>query len=159
MTDFINWLGRFTVGALGIGAFAVVNAAVAWWWIGPQGSVPAGSTADYAVQPPEFPPGLEAATGVFALLLTIATVAVLGWATATRRLSARWWVVVPAVAAAGWTIGLIGRTMTAAVIGANIGAGLAVLVLGPIVVALLLWSAGWAAILVRRLTSSVVQVG
>ncbi|WP_306209805.1 hypothetical protein [Actinoplanes sp. RD1] len=151
MTNFLHWLGRFTVGALGIGAFTVVNATVAWWWIGPQGSVPPGTRADYAVQPPQIAPGVEAAAGVFGLLLAVATVAVLGWATVTRRISARWWLVVPAVAAAGWTIGLIGRTVTAAVIGANIGAGLAVLVLGPLAVALLLWSAVWAAILVRSM--------
>src|SRR5689334_22039588 len=104
MSNFMNWLGRFTTGALGIGAFAVVNAAVAWWWIGPQSSVPAGTRADYVVQPPQLPPGMEAAVGVFALLLAIATVAVLGWATVTRRISVRWWLVVPAVAGAGGTI-------------------------------------------------------
>ncbi|WP_305782435.1 hypothetical protein [Symbioplanes lichenis] len=151
MTDFINWLGRFTVGTLGIGAFTVVNATVAWWWIGPQGAVPAGPEAGYAVRPPQIAPGVEAAAGVFGLLLAVATVAVLGWATVTRRISPRWWLVVPAVAVAGGTIGLIGRAVTAPVAGANLGAGLAVLVLGPIAVALLLWSAGWTAILVRAM--------
>ena len=48
-----------------------------------------------------------------------------------------------AVAAAVTLSAVIGRTTEAEVIGANIGAGLAILFLGPMVAALLVWSLAW----------------
>ncbi len=137
------------IAVAAVAALSVVSTVAAWWLMGADTSVPA-DVADYAVQPPQFDPALETAAGVVALALVAGALALTGWATATRRVSRRWWLVVPAVVLAGSAVGFGFRVMTAPVIGANIGAGLVVMFLLPAAAALVVWALVWSLVLLRR---------
>ncbi|UWP80002.1 hypothetical protein [Dactylosporangium fulvum] len=78
------------------------------------------------------------------MVIVIAALLVLGWATRRQHLDPRWWRVLGPLLAAGVIVGYGWRVMTAGVIGANIGAGLVVLFAGPVVAALLLWSLAYS---------------
>jgi hypothetical protein len=62
----------------------------------------------------------------------------------------RWWEVIGPLVVAGLMVGVGWRVLTAGVVGANIGAGLALMTGGPVVAALLLWALVRALLLVRR---------
>lgn len=93
---------------------------------------------DYALRPPDLPAAVEQGIGVLSLVLALVSTAVL---TETWRrdppLPGFLSVLLPLVAV-GAMLGLAWRVMTAAVIGANIGAGLLFVVGTPMVIALLI---------------------
>lgn len=89
---------------------------------------------DYAVRPIAVPQGVEVAAGVAGLVLLALSVAVV------RRVP-RLWPVLACLVAAGLLAGVAYRVVTAGVIGANIGAGLAFFFGGPLVLLLLLAAA------------------
>lgn len=104
----------------------------------------APSELDYMVRPFAIPEGAETAIGAAAALLAAGAAVVLGRASrpGPDRFDGRWWEVIGPLLAAGLLVGAIWRTVTAGVIGANIGAGLALLLGGPVVAGLVLWSLG-----------------
>ncbi|MDX3077390.1 hypothetical protein ACIP98_15075 [Streptomyces sp. NPDC088354] len=113
------------------------------------------SELDYLVRPLDVPAGVETGLGVVAALLAVAAATVLGMASrpGPERFDGRWWQVLGPLVAAGALAGAGWRVVTAGVIGANIGAGLVILLGGPLVAALLAWSAGrglWLARARRR---------
>ncbi|MDX2702755.1 hypothetical protein PV350_07805 [Streptomyces sp. PA03-6a] len=99
---------------------------------------------DYLVRPFAIPEGAETAIGVAAAVLAAGAAVLLGRASrpGPDRFDGRWWEVIGPLLAAGLLAGAIWRTVTAGVIGANIGAGLAILLGGPVVAGLVLWSLG-----------------
>lgn len=99
---------------------------------------------DYLVRPFAIPEGAETAIGVAAAVLAAGAAVLLGRASrpGPDRFDGRWWEVIGPLLAAGLLAGAIWRTVTAGVIGANIGAGLAILLGGPAVAGLVLWSLG-----------------
>ncbi|TJZ55712.1 hypothetical protein FCH28_10370 [Streptomyces piniterrae] len=135
-------------------AAAVLAAAVpvaTWGLLGRhdhQGVPP--SELDHAVEPLDIPAGLEAAIGVVALLLVGACTALLVRASRRGTFDRRWWQVLGPLLVAGLVIGSGWRVLTAGVVGANIGAGLVIMIGGPVVAGLLLWAAGRGLWLARR---------
>ena len=113
------------------------------------------SELDYLVRPFGIPAGAETAIGAAAAVLAAGAAVLLGRASrpGPDRFDGRWWEVIGPLLAAGLLTGAIWRTVTAGVIGANIGAGLAMLLGGPLVAGLVLWSLGrglWLARARRR---------
>ncbi|MFJ4845097.1 hypothetical protein [Streptomyces sp. NPDC088733] len=114
------------------------------------------SELDYLVRPFDIPAGVETGLGVAAAVLAVAAATVLGLASrrpGPERFDGRWWQVLGPLVAAGALAGAGWRVVTAGGIGANIGAGLVILFGGPLVAALLAWSAGrglWLARAGRR---------
>ncbi|MEU1594496.1 hypothetical protein ABZ468_16905 [Streptomyces sp. NPDC005708] len=122
-----------------IAAFAVTLAApvLTWWSVGDL-SVHgyAAKDLDYAVQPPRLSPATESLLGALAL-----GVMAVGGATFVIGILRTWirrsWLAVLALlVVAGAVTGWAWRVMTAGVIGANIGAGIAVLLGGGAVLVL-----------------------
>jgi hypothetical protein len=143
MTTFARRAGTGAASLAAVAGFALVVAGSAWWQLGDLSEVPLSAEPDYAMRPPQIPAGVETAAGVGCLVVTVAVLGSLVWASARRRVTGRWWLVAAPTALAGYALGVIARVMTAGVIGANIGAGLAVMFIGPVVVVLLLWSVVW----------------
>ncbi len=121
----------------------------AWWLVGDLSTVPASMSPDYAFRPWPISPAAARAAGIGSLAVAGMAAAALGWAALRRRLDARWWAVLVPLLAAGFIAGTGWRVMTAGVIGANIGAGLVVLVGGPIVLGLLTWALAFSVHLSR----------
>jgi hypothetical protein len=110
----------------------------AWWIVGPQDSAGfAPADLDYAIRPFRITPAAERAVGAGSVVLAVVTALLLGWATLRRRFDPRWWRVLGALLIVGVLIGWSWRVLTAGVIGANIGAGMVILLIGPLVVFLL----------------------
>ena len=131
-------------GGTQLSAAAALVAAVpvaAWGLLGRQDAseVPA-SELDYAFRPFDVPDTTAAVIGAIALLLAAAGAALLVRDSRRGRLDRRWWQVLAPLAVAGLMLGVGWRIMTAGVIGANIGAGLAVFLGGPVVAGLVLWA-------------------
>lgn len=119
---------------------------VAWDLIGDQSEVAADfPDPDYAYRPFALPGSLGRGIEVAALVLLVAAIALLGYSTARRRMRLRWWWVIGIALGLGLLIGLTARVATARVIGANIGFGLALLVLGPVSLLLGLTACGLTA--------------
>lgn len=95
---------------------------------------PADGGLDYAVRPVEVSTAVVTAAGAVAMLALVVTAMI------TRRSRGARWVLVT-LAAAGAAVGLLYRTMTAGVIGANIGAGIAFFLVPPLVLVLLVTAA------------------
>ncbi|MGP4111582.1 hypothetical protein ACTWP5_11765 [Streptomyces sp. 4N509B] len=96
---------------------------------------------DYVVRPWDLPDGASVLLGGGATLTALGCAAVLVHATHAGRLHPRRWQVLVPLVLAGAALGAGWRVITAGTIGANIGAGLVILVGGPLVAGLLLWSA------------------
>jgi hypothetical protein len=108
------------------------------WFIGP-------TTVDdvhphYAMGPYPVPVALERIAAVSSLFLAIASVAALVWSWRTEPPRPGWASVVAPLVVVGAIIGLAYRALTAAVIGANIGAAIMVIFGTPVVVGLILVS-------------------
>jgi hypothetical protein len=89
---------------------------------------------DYMVRPVDLPTVLSVGIAVIAVVVFVGGLAVLLAATARRRFGPRGWFALALAVMAGFMAALLARMVTAAVIGANIGGGLAVMVFGPVVV-------------------------
>jgi hypothetical protein len=117
-------------------ALAVLAAPVAaWWLIGDQSeSRVAPRNRDYVARAPHVPSWIVATAGAVALLVLVAAAAVLLQAVRHRRIARGWIGVVGLLSFAGVLVALFGRIATAGVDGANIGAGLAMIVGGPVLI-------------------------
>ncbi|MBN0044935.1 hypothetical protein JS756_12615 [Streptomyces actuosus] len=98
------------------------------------------SELDHAFRPPDVADGTATVLGVVALVLGVLGAALLVRAGLRGSLDNRWWAVLGPLVAAGALAGVGLRILTAGVIGANIGAGLVILVGGPLIGGLLLWA-------------------
>lgn len=124
-------------------AAVLVTAApiAAWGLMGQQNATQLPpSQLDYAFRPWDMPHGLDTVLGAVSLLLAGAAAALLVRDTRRGRLDRRWWGVLAPLVVAGLLVGVGWRVMTAGVIGANIGAGLALFFGSPVVAGLLLWA-------------------
>lgn len=112
---------------------------VTWWLVGDQ-STTRPDNADYVLRPPfRLSHKATRAMGTGALVVTVAAAASLIGASASHSFDPSWWSVVGPLLLLGILLGLGWRVFTAGVIGANIGAGLFVFFVGPVILAL----AGW----------------
>ncbi|WP_433433394.1 hypothetical protein [Nonomuraea sp. CA-141351] len=118
---------------------------VVWWLLGDlSAAAPPGTELDHAVRPPAIDPWAERAAGIAAALVAAGTLALLVRASRRRRFDRRWWAALLPALAAGAIAGAGWRVVTAGTLGANIGAGLTILLGGPLVALLLLWALGWS---------------
>jgi len=118
-------------------------AAVTWWAVGDlsyTGPSSFGPGLDHLIPPPDISPAAEQLIGTVAAAAGAAACGVLLRPGSSPRKDLRWLAVVLPLLAAAVLLGWGWRVLTAGVIGANIGAGLAVAFGGPLVVAALLWS-------------------
>ncbi|WP_433389717.1 hypothetical protein [Micromonospora sp. KLBMP9576] len=123
-----------------------------WWLVGDltDDSIVAGETGvSHVIRPVSLGPVGDPLVGVLACVAVVVGLAWLVRATSKRRLDARWWWVLAPLVAAGVLVGLAGRVLTAGVVDANIGAGLALIVGGPVLLVLLTVAAA-AALHLRR---------
>ncbi|MBB1252372.1 hypothetical protein [Streptomyces alkaliterrae] len=127
----------------------LLTAPLALWWVVGQQTVDVPDP-DFAVAPLEIPPAAEALVGTFALLGAFASAAGLVYWTRERALDPDWWLVIGPLLGAGLTLALVHRVVTAEVIGANIGAGLAILLGLPFAAILTLVGSGYALYLLFR---------
>lgn len=109
-----------------------------------------GEPLDYAVEPVSLGAVGDRVLVIVATVVMVVSLAVLVRATVTRKLDPRWWSVLVPVILAGALLGLAWRIVTAGAIGANIGAGLVVLLGGPVLLVLLVVAAVQAVRLSRE---------
>lgn len=95
---------------------------------------------DYVIRPPDIPATVELALGALSAVLVAAATAALGWSWHRDPPDPGFLAVLLPLVALGAILGLAWRVLTAAVIGANIGAGLLVLFGGPFILGLLVWA-------------------
>ncbi|NJP34519.1 hypothetical protein [Micromonospora thermarum] len=118
-----------------------------WWLVGDVTSGDArrlaaeGVALDHTVRPVSLGATGDRIVGVLACVAAAVALGVLVRGTVVRRLDARWWAVLAPLVVAGALVGYAARVLTAGVIGANIGAGLIVLVGGPVLAVLLVVAA------------------
>ncbi|MEQ3549163.1 hypothetical protein WIS52_01660 [Pseudonocardia nematodicida] len=123
---------------------AAVGATVGTWYlVGDLTTVPAADRPDRMVVLPEIPPVVEHGAGVLALGVLLGCLVAVA-----RGVSA--WLSVALVVVAGLLLGFTGRVVTAGVIGANIGGGIAVMVLVPVAAVLVLAAAVTVGLAARR---------
>lgn len=108
-----------------------------WWMTGLLGSDV--SDPDYAVRPLDLPAAAEALLGAGGLGLGLCAAIVLIDAHQRRLFDQRWWFVIGPLLSAGVLAGFCWGVITAPGIGANIGAGFAIIFGTPIIAALLVW--------------------
>lgn len=114
-----------TVGILVSLAFPIA----VWWAIGSM-----GQGGSFFIKPPQIQPVVGHAVGAMAALIVVAGLVVLGLATRRGQIRPEWcWDVLAPILFAGLIVGAGGRVVTASVDGANIGAGLVLLVGPPLV--------------------------
>jgi hypothetical protein len=136
-------------GVVVAAAALVIAVPVAIWWVaGDQSTVQV--SADYAFRPFDVSVGAERIAGIGSTVLAVVALLTLAWATRRHLLDARWWMVLIPLLTAGLIVGFGWRVMTAGVIGANIGAGLVVLLGGPAVATLLIWATAYSIHLLHR---------
>ncbi|WP_328413531.1 hypothetical protein OG542_23325 [Streptomyces violaceus] len=100
------------------------------------------SELDYAYQPWGIGDGAAAVIGGLALVLAGAGAAVLVRAARRGTLDRRWWGVLGPLVIVGLMAGVGWRILTAGVVGANIGAGMLIILGTPVAAGLLLWAVG-----------------
>jgi hypothetical protein len=137
------------VAAAVVTVFAAMVAG--WWTIGDLTDHGlARRDLDYEFRAPDVPGWLVAALGAVAIVTIVGIVLALIVATTRRVVDRRWLGIIVMCAVAGWLSAGIARVCTAGSIGANIGAGLAMMFGGPIVAGLLVWASLTAAAIVRK---------
>ena len=105
--------------------------AKSWWYVGDVSEVPAAAEPDYMIQPWNLGPGRELLVGIAALVLCVLAFVALLFATYQGKLTARWWAVLIPLIAVSVMVGATWRVLSAGVIGANIGAGIMLLLGRP----------------------------
>lgn len=100
---------------------------------------------EYVVRPPDIPVGVELALGSLSAVLVGAATAALAWSWSREPPEPGFLSVLLPLVALGAILGFGWRVMTAAVIGANIGAVLLVVFGSPVVLGLVIWAgvAAW----------------
>ncbi|MBR8642202.1 hypothetical protein KEF29_29905 [Streptomyces tuirus] len=129
-------------GMLTSGVALVLGVPVAAWGLmGQQDAegIPA-SELDYAFQPWGVGDGVAAVVGGVALVLAAVGAAVLVRGSRRGDLDHRWWGVLGPLVVVGLMAGVGVRILTAGVAGANIGAGLLIMLGTPVAAALVLWA-------------------
>lgn len=130
----------------------VLAAPVATWWlVGPNPGDGLGSDPtlrpddyDYLFHPPAIDATMERVGGWAAVAVAALGVALLVVEARHGRIDRRWWPPIVAMTLVGAIIGLSGRVMTAAVVGANIGDGFMLLFGPPVVLVLVIGSIVWS---------------
>ena len=122
-------------------AVLVLATPVAVWWMTNSVTHQPLKDPDYAVRPLEIDPAIKVGLTVAAVVLALFSLAILELARRHQRLSEEWWGVLGPLVAVGAICGGTYSMLTAPVIGANIGAGLASFVVPPAVIGLLVWAA------------------
>lgn len=138
---------RWVVASAGVVAVLAMPIAT-WWIVGDQSTTE--NLPDYIVEPPAVSADTALAFGLVATVLLVASVATLLGASHARRLDRSWWGVLLPLLGAGFVVGYSVRVVTAGVIGANIGGGMAIMFGGPLVVGLIGWAAFRAFLRSRR---------
>jgi hypothetical protein len=127
------------------GLAAVVSTPfAAWWLIGDLSERRVGRhplPLDYVVRAPKIPGRITATLGAIALAVAATSVAIVVVAVRQRRLDQRCLSVVGSLLLAGIVAAWIARVVTAGTRGANIGAGLAVVLGAPVIVGLVVLAA------------------
>jgi hypothetical protein len=108
------------------------------------------SELDYAVKPPDIAAHLDLPIGLAALALAATAAALLVRASMRRAFDPGWWQVLAPLVATGAISAWCWRVLTAGVIGANIGAGIAVALGTPVVFTLLVCAVVRTVVLLRR---------
>ncbi|HEY3483714.1 MAG TPA: hypothetical protein VGL02_33035 [Streptomyces sp.] len=108
------------------------------------------SELDYAVTPPAVPAHLDLPIGLAGLALAALAAALLVRGSLRRAFDPRWWQVLAPIVATGVIGAWCYRVLTAGVIGANIGAGIAVALGTPVVFTLLVCAVVRAVVLLWR---------
>jgi hypothetical protein len=103
------------------------------------------SELDHAVKPLDIPAHLDLPIGLAGLVLAAAGAAVLVRGSLRGAFDRRWWQVLAPLIATGGISAWCWRVMTAGVIGANIGAGIALALATPVVFTLLVCAVARAA--------------
>lgn len=142
----------WTRWALALTALGLVLAmpVATWWLIGDLSTVSPRASPDYAFRPWRIGPAVVRTAGIGSLVVGAATMVVLLRATFRHMLDALWWAVLVPVLCAGLVAGAGRRVMTAAVIGANIGAGFVIIFGGPLVFVLMAWALAYSLYLLAR---------
>ncbi|MEY9876671.1 hypothetical protein ABH931_006181 [Streptacidiphilus sp. MAP12-33] len=141
--------GRRTWPVAVAGLALVVTSPVLTWEAVGDLSLQGYTQLDYAVRPPRLGPGTTLALGLSATLVGLTALAVLVLAFVERWVRPGWLLVVGPLVLVGVLAGLVGRVMTAGVIGANIGAGLAAMAFVPVAL-MLVGLAGGACVFMLR---------
>jgi hypothetical protein len=94
-----------------------------------------GVELDYGIEPVSFGPVTDTVIGVGACAVVVACLALLAYGTARRTIAGGWWGVAASILAIGFFLGFTWRVWTAGGIGADIGAGL-VMLMSPVCIAL-----------------------
>ncbi|MFF0890582.1 hypothetical protein [Streptomyces sp. NPDC003456] len=132
-----------TRGMLGAAGAAVVGGVpvAAWGLMGRQDydGLPADEL-DYAFQPWDVGDGVAAVVGGIGLLVAVAGAVVLARGARRGAMDPRWWSVVGPLVVVGLMAGAGWRILTAGVVGANIGAGLVIILGAPVAAALVVWA-------------------
>lgn len=122
-----------------------------WWLVGPNPGDGLGSDPmlrpddyDYLFHPPAIDATMERVGGWAAVAVAALGVALLVVEARHGRIDRRWWPPIVGMTLVGAIIGLAGRVMTAAVVGANIGDGFMLLFGPPVVLVLVIGSIVWS---------------
>ena len=108
-----------------------------------------GVKLDYGIEPVSFGPVADTVIGVGACAVVVACLALLAYGAARRTIARAWLGVAGSVLAIGFFLGFSWRVWTAGGIGANIGAGLLML-MSPVCVGLSSLPGIYGAALLRR---------
>ncbi|PRX16521.1 hypothetical protein CLV67_119102 [Actinoplanes italicus] len=109
-----------------------------------------GVDLDYGIEPITFGPTGDRIVGITACVAVLFSLGLLVQQTVTSRFRGGWWAVLLPLVAVGVILGYGWRVFTAGGIGANIGAGLVLLLGGPLALGLLLAAIVPAMILLRE---------
>lgn len=138
--------GWFDVLACTVAVLAVP--VLVWWAVGDLSSV--GADLDYIVRPPALDPRLAVSAVVMAAVAILTAMLVLVRRGGAVRSDRRWWLVITPLLAVAAGLGLAGRVFTAGGYGANIGAGLFLILGVPLLVVVLGWCLAWSVYLRTR---------
>jgi hypothetical protein len=131
-------------------ACVLATPVAAWWLTGDLSEpLPPGTAPDHLIRPPSMDPPVERVVGLGSVAVAGGTLALLLRASRYRWFDRRWWAALLPAMGVGALAGLGCRVATAAVIGANIGAGLMLMLAGPLVALLLLWIVSWSVHILR----------
>ncbi len=115
---------------------ALTSAATTWWLVGDL-TVTTSGHITYTIVPPDISPGWGRAIGIGSAVIGGSAVASALYGSAKGRWDPGWRWVMAMVGGAGMILGYGSRVLTAGFSGANLGAGLVVLLGAPIVLGLL----------------------